>query len=73
MVMLIGPVGAFLPLPFVGSGFLSHHHLQYAATAHAEMWAAYNDCTTLYFAYCKLCYLLSTLQRFIECLPGSSA
>ncbi|GLI62583.1 hypothetical protein VaNZ11_005257, partial [Volvox africanus] len=38
-----------------------------------KIWAVYNDCTTLYVTYWKLCYLFSTLTRLAEALAGSSS
>ncbi|GIL66492.1 hypothetical protein Vafri_20023 [Volvox africanus] len=38
-----------------------------------KIWAVYNDCTTLYVTYWKLCYLFSSLTRLAEALAGGSS
>ncbi|KXZ50731.1 hypothetical protein GPECTOR_15g415 [Gonium pectorale] len=37
-----------------------------------KIWAVYNDCTTLYVTYWKLCYLCATISRVIEAVAGSA-
>lgn len=37
-----------------------------------KLWAVYNDCTTLYVTYWKLCYLCAAVSRVVETLASSS-